>query len=400
MRLRGAIVTTFLLASFLLDAQAGRQSALFIAPLGQGPGNPLVEDILLTELGAALTGAGLTVAPKRLQLPAGADQPRPPAEERVSYLLRSIPAEGIDVIAAAFYLAEGDELTVQFSLYDPAVKTMLGGVLTRARQGLTLFASVSEAVGDFKPVIQRYVEGGYRVEPPSGIVERIQVTGPPEGSRVIFADRDVGLVAGGRLVVPYTQFEIGTKLPVRVIKDGYHGFEGTFPLTTPQVDLKLPPLQRESRFDAGLRWSFGFASGFGFGGRVHLVPDSLFLGIEEYISLQPGTLLGGTAVRHYDTNIHIGQYFIFPYSSIFRVSLALGAGFIVTDVEGLSGQEYMDYYVLVGDPTAELTLGPVKVFLRPDLHYALGLGYNLLGRTWIRTPYGLPPLTLGARYSW
>ena len=384
--------------SFLLHAEDNRTSGLFVSPLS-GKADPLVEDILGTELGAAVTGAGITVAPQRLKLPEGADQPRPPAEERVSYLLRAIPAASIDVIAAAFYLEEGDELTIQFTLYDPAVKTILGGVLTRARKGLTLFASVGDAVSQFKPVIQRYVQGGYKVEAPTGIVERVQVAGPPEGSRVVFADRDVGVVEGGRLTVPYTQFAIGTKLPVRVVKDGYHSFEGTFPLESPQVTLNLPPMQKETRFDAGLRWSFGNAVGFGIEGRIHLVPDQLFLGMEEYLSLQPGSW-AGTAVRHYDTNIHFGTYIIFPYSSFFRISVSAGLGAIATNVEGVAGQEYMDYYLLVGDPTVEFTVGPVKLFARPDLHYALGMGYNLLGRAWIRTPYGLPPLTVGARYSW
>ena len=397
-RTRRAAAVLLLGVSLLLHAEDKRNAGIFITPLS-GTADALVEDIVGTELTAAVGGAGISVLPKHLALPQGTDQPRPPAEDRVSYLLRTIPANGIDVIASAFYLAEGDELTIQFALYDPAVKTVLGGVLTRARKGLTLFASVGDAVSQFKPVIQRYVEGGYRVEPPTGIVERVQVSGPPEGSRVIFADRDVGLVAGGRLIVPYTQFAIGTKLPVRVVKDGYHTFDGTFALGSPQVTLKLPPMQKETRFDAGLRWSFGEAVGFGIQGRVHLIPDQLFLGMEEYLSLQPGTW-SGTAVRHYDTNVHVGTYIIFPYSSFFRISVSAGLGVIATDVEGLAGQEYMDYYLLVGDPTAEFTVGPVKLFVRPDLHYALGIGYNLLGRAWIRTPFGLPPLTVGARYSW
>ncbi len=105
-------------------------------------------------------------------------------------------------------------------------------------------------------------------------------------------------------------------------------------------------------------------------------------------------------MRHYDLGASVGSYVIFPYSSFFRLHLSIGAGFILTDVEGLPGREYVDYYVSLGDPTAELRLGPVSIFARPDLHYSLGAGYNLLGRQWIRTPYGLPPITLGARVSW
>jgi hypothetical protein len=388
-----------LLPPLLFAAETGRKAALLMAPLSAPTRDPLVEDILGSELATVLQNAGLAVAAGRLAIPPGADQPRLPEEQRISYLLRSVDAAGTDVIVAAFYLAQGEELIIQFALYDPAVHTMLGGVLTRARKGLTLFASVTAAVADFGPAITRYVEGGYRVEPPTGIVERIAVTGPPDGSRVVFVDREVGTIFGGNLVVPYTQFEIGTTIPVKVHKDGYHSFEGAYPLMSPQVDLRLPALSRETRFDAQLVWSFGLATGFGFGGRVHIIPDSLFLGFEHYRTVQPGTFWN-TTVRHYDTNIQLGEYVIFPFNSFFRVHLAVGAGLIVTDVAGLQGRDYTDFYILAGDPTAEFTVGPVKLFFRPDLHYALGVGYNLLGRAWIRTPYGLPPLTLGVRYSW
>jgi hypothetical protein len=394
------IITLGVFPALLFAADTGRTSALFMAPLAaSGPADPLVEDILASELTAALQGAGISVAPGRLSLAKGADQPRLPDEQRVSYLLRGVNAGGVNVVVAAFYLVQGDTLVIQFALYDPAVRTMLGGVLTRARKGLTLFATVSEAVKQFGPAIQRYVEGGYQVEPPTGIVERIQVSGPPDGSRVVLLDREVGTMAGGTLVVPYTQFEVGSTIPVRVIKDGYHSYEGFYKLDSPQVSLSLPPLHRETRLDADLFWSFGEAMGVGFGGRIHIVPDSLFLGIEHYRSLDVGSL-STSLVRHYDTNVQVGQYIIFPYTSFIRLHLSLGVGLIMTDVAGIGGRDYDDWYVLVGDPTAELALGPVKVFFRPDLHYALGVGYNLLGREWIRTPFGIPPLTIGVRYSW
>jgi hypothetical protein len=397
---RRAVVLLFLVLPVMaFAADPGRRSALFMAPLSAAARDALVEDILGSELTTALQNAGISVAAGRLALATGAGQPKIPDEERVSYLLRGLNAGDTDVVVAAFYLVQGDTLVIQFALYDPKVKTMLGGVLTRARKGLTIFASVSEAVTQFGPAIQRYVQGGYQVQPPTGIVERIEVTGPQDGSRVVLLDREVGTVSGGSLVVPYTQFEIGSTIPVRVTKSGYHTFEGSYKLDSAQVSLRLPALLRETRLDADLAWTFGQATGMGFGGRVYIVPDTLFVGIEHYRTFDYGSF-SVAAVRHYDTNVQVGRYVIFSDASIIRLHLALGAGLIVTDVAGIGGQDYMDWYVLAGDPTAELRLGPVKVFFRPELHYALGVGYNLLGRTWVKTPYGIPPLTIGARYSW
>jgi hypothetical protein len=380
-------------------ADQARTAALFVASLDPAAAEPLVEDILASGLTTRLQASGIAVAPGRLALPAGQEAPRLPDEQRISYLLRGVDAGGASVVVAAFYLTQGDTLVIQFALYDPVVRTVLGGVLTRARKGLTLFASVSAAEEEFAPAIQRYVAGGYQTEPPTGIVQRIVVTGPQEGAGVVIMSREEGRIEGGSLVIPYTQFAIGSSVPLRVYKDGYHAYEAVCKLDATEVTLRVPPLRRETRFDAGLDWSFGESVGVGAGGRIHLVADSLFLGIEGYRSLDYDSLSAGL-VRHYDVNVQLGQYLIFPNTSPLRISLALGFGAIATDVAGLDGRDYLDWYVVAGDPTAELRLGPLCLFVRPELHYALGFDYNLLGRAWIRTPYGIPPLSVGVRTSW
>jgi hypothetical protein len=397
---KAALCAVLLLLPVLAAApQAGRKAAILVSSLRSGSKDSLTEDILVSELTVMLRNQGISVQAGRLSLPSGADRPRPPDEQRISRLLAGIDPQGANVVVATFYLMDGEQLTIQFALYDPVVEIVLGGVITRARKGLTVFTSVSSAVADFQPAVKRYVEGGYDVELPAGLVERIVVKGPQDGCRVIMVDKDFGLVSGGRLVIAYSQFQIGTAVPIKVMKDGYHDFEKIVPLTAAEMEIEIPPLKPETRVDAGIRWSFGMAAGGGVSGRFHIVPDSLFLGIEHYGSMDI-PLGSAAAVRHYDTNIHLGQYIVFPHDSFFRVHVSAGIGLIVTDVQGLGGREYMDAYLLVGDPTAEFILGPATLFVRPDLHYALGVGYNLLGTAWIRTPFGLPPITVGVRLSW
>ncbi len=379
--------------------QTARTASVLIATLREGARDTLIEDILTSELTVMLDGQGIRVQSGRLSLPAGADRPKLPDEQRISRILAGVDSKGADVIVSAFYLKDGEQLTIQFALYDPAVQIVLGGVLTRARKGLTVFTSVSTAVSDFKPAVTRYVEGGYDVEMPKELVERIVVTGPQDGCRVIMVDKDFGLVSGGKLVIAYSQFRIGTSVPVRVMKEGYHEYQDVVTLTAAEIELTLPPLRPEARMDAGLRWSFGQAIGGGLSGRFHIAPDWTFVGIEHYVTVDPPAV-SSAVVRHYDTNIHLGQYVVFPESSFFRLHISAGAGLIVSDVEGLPGREYTDVYLLVGDPTAEFILGPVTLFIRPDLHYALGVGYNLLGTAWVRTPLGLPPISVGARLTW
>jgi hypothetical protein len=262
---------------------------------------------------------------------------------------------------------------------------------------------VEEAVGEFEPSIERYVAGGYQYEPPPGIVQRITIRGPQEGAEIYLIGEQVGRISGGELVVPYTQFEVGTTLPVEVRKDGYHDFSRAFPLEETEIDLQAPRLFPKTRFDAHVRWSFGLTTGFGLGTRVHINPDQLYAGIEHHRTVQTGTREDAT-VRHVDYNLRVGRYIVCPKKprpiSFLRVSVATGLGAVFSDVEGEREREYVDAYVIVGDPTVELSVGRVRFFGRLDLRYALGVGYNLLGRAWIRTPYGLPPISAGVGYAW
>jgi hypothetical protein len=387
-------------------AARGRAAAVVVESLSPEAADPLIARILTSGLDEALSTRGIRVAPAAAAA-AGAAAAQLPDEQRVSRVLGARKPEGVDVVVAAFYLNERDQLFVQFVLYDPAIDTVLGGVLTRARQGLTVFESVSAAVADFDPIIRRYIEGGYYAAKPAGLVESITITGATRGADVFFVDRQVGTVGGGDLFVPFTQFEVGTPLRLRMSKDGYHELEQTRPLDAAKVTLAVPELRRETRFDLGLRWSWGEALGVGFGARFHIVPDQLFVALEHYRAFEPAGGDGARDVQHYDTSVSVGRYLVFSYRSPIRLSLNVGAGAIVSDVDDLAGREYTDWYILVGNPTLELNLDRMGFFVRPELKYALGLGYNTLGRVWVRVPYAtdsgvfaMPPITIGVRYSW
>jgi hypothetical protein len=382
-----------------------RRAVILVQALQQEAPDSLTSRILNTNVEDLLASYGMTYRSVELNTQPGS--PTLPDEQRISVILGSVQDDEADVVIGVFYLTADNQLFVQFVLYDPMVDTVLGGVLTRSRQGLTVFDSVATAVEDFRPVIERYLAGEYFAEERTGLVESILVEGGTEGAQIFFVDRLVGTVGGGELFVPFTQFEIGTRLRVQQVKEGYHDTEEIVPLETSQVTMSLLPLRRETRFDLGLRWSWGLAQGLGFGARYHIVPDTTFVALEHYRTFQPAPTAKARDVQFYDSNISVGRYFFFPYRSLFRLSLSLGLGVLISDVDDLLGREYTDWYLLVGNPTAELNLDRLGFFVRPELKYALGLGYNVLGRVWIRTTYetregsiALPPITFGVRYSW
>ncbi|TVR31946.1 MAG: hypothetical protein EA404_08765 [Spirochaetaceae bacterium] len=323
-----------------------------------------------------------------------------PLERRMSRVLGALDSTDAGVVVAAFYLSTDAQLFVQFVLYDPLADAVLGGVLTRSRQGLTVFDGVQAALEGLEPIVERYIAGGYYADQPEGLVENIRVRGGAEAASVLFLDRLVGRISSGELLVPFVQYEIGTDLHVVAEKPGYHRIEQTVALANRNVVLDLPEMIRQTRFDVGLRWTLGYGRGVGIATRFHIVPDTLFVSLEHYRLIEPAPSGDARDVVFYDYNIGIGRYVLFDYRSIVRLHLGVGFGVVVSDVVGLDGRDYTDWYALLGDPTVELNLNRVSLFARPDLRYALGVGYNTLGRVWIRTPHGLMPISVGARVSW
>lgn len=386
-------------AAQIADGSAGRRAVLAVGAIGEG-GAEVIAGILQSQLSDTLESRDLTVVETVADDAFAEAGISLPSERRMSSALGALGPFDADIVVGAFYLTVEQELFVQFVLYDPVVETVIGGVLARSRAGLTVFDSVEQALGDFEPVLERYLAGGYYADEPENLVESVTVTGATDGARVFFIDRLVGEVSRGELSVPYVQYELGTRLRIEASREGYHDVGRVEELDSRNVEVDLPRMQRQTRFDAGLRWSFGLAQGVGIAARVHLVPDELFVGVEHYRLFDPAADSRARDVQIYDYNVRLGRYFFFDYSSLLRFHLAFGAGVYVSDVDDLGGREYTDWYAVVGEPTVELNLGRLDIFLRPDLRYALGIGYNTLGRIWVRTPYGIPPVTVGGRLSW
>ena len=323
-----------------------------------------------------------------------------PSERRISRILSEVDGGDTGVMIGAFVLNTEAELFVQFVLYDAQVNTILGGVLTRSRRGMNVFAGVEAALDEFDAVVRRLVAGGYFAEEPQGLVQSITVRGAGEGAEISLVDRVVGRIRRGELLVPYVQYEIGDPIRVVATKPGYHRIEQTRELEERIVVLDLSRMKRETRVDIAVRWTTTMTRGAGIAARFHLNPDVLFLSFEQYRTFEPAPASNARPVYRYDYNLSIGRYVLFGYRSPLRLHLAVGAGVIVSDVGGLVGRDYADWYLVAGDPTVELQLGRLALFARTDLRYALGLGYNVLGRVWIRSPGEFVPLTAGVRWSW
>ncbi|WP_455382694.1 hypothetical protein [Salinispira pacifica] len=399
---------TLLSVSFRLNAQtgaadgSGRQvqaplAVVYVQDLTPSEMGDRIRDILKTRVAEKLESYHLRLVAE----PVLVDTPDTgEADIRIQPLLaQSLPPEADLVVASVFRIRQ-TAVDIQFILLDPKQKTVLGGVLSRARTGLTVFTSVDAAVNDLDPVLEQYVSNRYQYKPPEGVVEKITLRGGVEGAQVFFAGRDVGRVSEGALNVPYTPFPVGSRVRVDIRKEGYHPRQAVIDLPGTQVESSIPALQRESRFGLGINWAFGEALGFGVSGRLYAIPDWTYIQLDHYRHMTPADKPGFRDLRHYDFGISAGQYLFLSYDSLVRVAVTLGVGIIYTSPADFSGPDFSDVYLSIVSPSVELNLHGWHFYVQPQLKFTLGLGDNLLGRSWLATSIGIPPVTLGVIRTW
>ncbi|TVR60066.1 MAG: hypothetical protein EA426_05435 [Spirochaetaceae bacterium] len=373
---------------------------MFMGDLSGEPAPGRVRDVVFERLRDRLDSFGfdLGVAPVFVHRPESTDLDL--IDVRIGSTIGTSVSNEIDLVVAAFYRLDGDQLAIQMTLYDPRERTVLGGVFSRARTGLTMFTTVDRAIAEIDDTLARYIEERYEYRPPSGVVDSIVVRSPAEGADVLFAGRNAGRITGGRLDVPYTPFPVGTVVRIDVQKDGYHPATHAVRLESEEFEISLPGIRRTGRYAGYVHSTYGAFLGLGVGLRVYAIPDQTFIALEQYRSVLPGDGPGRRGVGFTDLSVAVGQYLFLPQSSFIRLSISLGFGAIVTTIASIEDGDFVDYYLALLNPAVELNFDSWMLFVRPEARFTLGAGDNLLGRTWMRVPFGLPPITLGVVRRW
>jgi hypothetical protein len=118
------------------------------------------------------------------------------SDVRISQLLAGLPLEEIELVVAVFFRTERSTLLIQFALFDPDRTTILGGVLTRARTGLTLFTTVERAVAELAPILDQYLITRAIQRPDLDTIDSIAMQGTQEDVLISFAGI-AALMSGG-----------------------------------------------------------------------------------------------------------------------------------------------------------------------------------------------------------
>lgn len=102
-----------------------------------------------------------------------------------------------EIIIATFYAVQGSNIFIQYNIYDVSTGIDIGGFVSRARTGPTLFTSTNDAVLALSEYLQDFIENPYEYTEAIGKVEEIFLTGQQEGVDVFLPIRESVLLLQG-----------------------------------------------------------------------------------------------------------------------------------------------------------------------------------------------------------
>ncbi len=306
-----------------------------------------------------------------------------------------------DVAVSGSFTIDNDQIVVVLSCYEAETGALAAGFLKSWHYNLTFYNNLRAEIEDMLTRLTLPAPRGQ--EKGTAGPADITFTSRQEGMEVFLGgERSMGTIQKGKLVLPAGPVRLGSPLLVEKRMPGYHSSWQTVPAAP---EIPLTPLARKSTVALEASWTAGEFLGGGVAARFYLLPDSLFISPGLNVSFDPPVSSNASSVFHFDTQVTIGQYLIFPPDAPFRLGVGTGFGTIFTSGAAAGPSVYTDVFWDVAAVWVEWNLPRVSLFLRSDMKYTLGIGTNLLGRgilTWKASSSSgkgpsanFPPLTLG-----
>jgi hypothetical protein len=367
------------------DLSTGRETADFATPI-------------TASISAAIEVSGFQMVPADVlgrEVQESTITPR--ALQGESTILTVARALSADLAVSGFYVVRDEQIVISLQCWDVQAGRLVTGLQEKARFNLAFYSFLHDHVAQMIQRIQLRQEPAAAGTGSKGTLTEIAFLSADEGMEIRLAgDLSIGTVTDGKLLWRPDGIRQETNLLVEKRKPGYHTAWQT---VRAQGEIQLSKLEKEYMHGREVDWTWGQLAGLGTTYRAYAKPDELFVSLGSYLFIQPPMSSAGSPVYHADLNLGLGGYLFFPPDFPVRLGISSGAGMVITMSGGGVLPPAVDLYLNVMSWWIETSLlGPV-IFLRQELKFALGVGYNYLGTQWI-TAAGLPPMTLGVMFRW
>ncbi len=304
-------------------------------------------------------------------------------------------AIGADVAVTGFFRQTEREVLINLKVHDVEQGVVLASLLDRGRPGLAFYNALPSTIEGLRPALEAFLDDRYVYIPSETEVRKITLRSRDDGARVYFADRFVGSISGGELVVPFTPFEIGSVVTLRMTQPDYHDLHADILLDSRAVVVTLRPMTPQTSVAATFSWELDRVLGVGAGIRAYLSPDETFGELQLNTSADP--FEGYTRT---DAALVLGRYAFFAPTSPIRLYLSAGAGFLWSVPIDGSGERFSDWYLSIANPTIEFTVRGRRLFAGAELRYNLGVPSGYWSRTWLFIGDAVPPFIVGTVFTW
>ena len=317
-------------------------------------------------------------------------------------------AVNADIAITGFYYIEEKSIIIDFKCYSVRQNRLIASYIDSGRIGLSLHNLINIAISEMVPqilevkeyIIQINKDTEDAVDKPA--YYELTLLSEDEGMEVYLPENTfLGSIVNGRLIIDTIPFIVGSELIINKRKQGYHSEEELIFLEEVNQEFTLSPLTKETRFAAEIIWTTGQVFGLGMGFRYYIKPDSFFISADDYLYMQYGFNERSSPVFHNDLRMLAGKYLFFSYNSMFRMGVSAGLGCIFSFYSLPEQRLYTDFYINFSNFWVEWNIKQWAIFLRLEGKYTLGIGRNLLGKTFVALDRGFgPPITVGVIRKW
>ncbi len=287
------------------------------------------------------------------------------------------------------YRLAGQSLTIVLALVDEQTGEGLGGGVYTGFADLGLVRIVRQAVSDARRQLEDIVDTSPALRTiPETLVE-LTMTSPHARGTLRFQENRSPVF---RTDIP---FEIGTEITLLHRAPGYYPRTETLRINAPVMRFEAPALEPVIQREIVYSWTTNRPLGAGAGLRVYPLPRSLFLELGAHSSSGYRFRAGSQFTANFDLRLNAGGYVYRADNRRFAVSVAPGAGVILTTLPAAAGAStFADPYVVIASIAGEIPYPRLAPFARIDIiSYAGGSGGFF-------APGVYPYFSLGVRQAW